>query len=236
MRLQLEESNELVESRLSRRFPATRASLHPGPSESPARLAPFCSESPACPGVGRPRSPGDGRGQPGELRPQSGPGVTEGGELRHLIPEPWGGGGLPGQAGAVRPHPPAGSRHLSGVEPHITHRPRAHDGSLLALPTPFRVTAQWRKGGRIRVGPSTSTPSAVRAWRRTGWRKDGAERDARSSCWSARGPTWPWHGHVARSAACRPGRRGSTRRRGAAGWTGDGSPPSAQPAACPSAQ
>src|SRR2546421_9546582 len=109
MRLQLEESNELVESRLSRRFPATRASLHPGPSESPARLAPFCSESPACPGVGRPRSPG-GRGQRGELRLQLGPEVTEGSELRHLIPEPWGGGGLPGQAGGGPPHPPAPRR------------------------------------------------------------------------------------------------------------------------------
>ena len=163
--------------------------LHPGPSESPARLAPFSSESPACPGVGRPRSPGDGRGQPGELRPQSGPGVAEGGELRHLIPEPWGGGGLPGQAGAVRPHPPADSRHLSGMKLDITHRPRSHDGALLAPPTPFPLTAQQRMGGRIRVGSSRSTPSAVRAWQRTGWRKDRAERGARSSCWSARRPS-----------------------------------------------
>ena len=196
-------------------------SPHPGPSESWAGLAPFSSESPARRDVGRPRAPGDGRGQRGGLR--------------HLIPEPWGSGGLPGQTGAVRPHPPASSRHLSGMRLYITHRPRSHDGTLPGLPTPLPRTAQQRMGGRITVGSSRSTPSAVQAWRRTGWRKDRAERDAASSCWSARRPTWPWHGHVARSAACHPDRRGSTRRRGAAAWTGDGSPPSAQPsAACPS--
>ncbi|MEA2590223.1 MAG: hypothetical protein QOD62_54 [Actinomycetota bacterium] len=224
-----------MEKKISIWFSHEAVFPHPGPSESSARLAPFSSESPACPGVGGPRSPSDSRGQRGGLRLQSGPGLAEGGELPHVIPEPWGGGGLPGQAEAGRPHPPARSRHLSGMGPHTTHRPRAHDGSLLALATPFRMTAQWRKGGRIRVGSSTSTPSAVRAWRRTGWRKERAEQDARSSCWSALAPTWPWHGHVARSVACRSGRRGSTRRRGAAEWTGDGSPPSAQPpAACPS--
>src|SRR5438105_1968127 len=108
---------ELRDRQLStspRRFLAPRGSPHPGPPESWARLAPFSSESPARPRVGCPRAPGDGRGQRGGLR--------------HLVPEPWGGGRLPGQAGAVRPHPPAGSRHLPATRLYITHRPRSHDG------------------------------------------------------------------------------------------------------------
>jgi hypothetical protein len=148
-----------------------------------------------------------------------------------VIPEPCGDGGLPGEAGALRPHPPAGSRHLSGMGPHTTQRPRSHDGSPLARSRPFRRTAQWRKGGRIRVGSSTATPSAVRAWQRPGWHKDHAERDARHSHRPGRRPACPWHGHVARSVVCRTGRRGSTSRRGAMAWTGDDSTPSASPPA-----
>src|SRR5437764_12348508 len=134
MALQLEESNELVDARGvpdAFRRPVPPSSWTFGISGAPGALFLRISGMPrrGPPEVTR-RRPGAARGAPPAVRPRG----HRGGELRHLIPEPWGGGGLPGQAGAVRPHPPADSRHLSGMKLDITHRPRSHDGALLAPP------------------------------------------------------------------------------------------------------